>query len=96
MGNFKAKLTHCGQYKRYGDFFRAWEIETDMPKEAVIEKCFSELYKTKLPEEKEWRKEIRYGVGSHSGDAGYYFRGYYTLETIAGGYKFTVCEPYAD
>ena len=60
----------------------------------MIEKCFSELYKTKLPEEKEWRKEIIYGAGFE--DAVYYFRGYYTLEETAGGYKFTVCEQYAD
>lgn len=92
---FNTKITHCGQYKSYGDYFRVWEIETDMPKEAVIEKCFSEIHKTKLPEEKEWRKEIVYGA-RHFGDANYYFRGYYTLEEIAGGYKFTVCEPYAD
>ena len=26
---YKATSVHCGQYKRYGDFFRVWEIETE-------------------------------------------------------------------
>lgn len=90
---FNAKIAHRRQYKSYGDYFRVWEIESDMPKESVIEKCFSELHKTKLPEKKEWSKEIVYGA-RHFGDADYYFRGYYTIEEIAGGYKFTVCKPY--
>lgn len=92
---FNAKQTHCGQYQKYGDFFRVWEIETDMSKEEVLEKC-AELCKRKLPESVEYHKEIRYGSGRRSGDANYYFRGYYTLEEIENGYKFTVCEPYAD
>lgn len=93
---FNAKQTHSGQYKKYGDFFRVWEIETDMSKEKVLEKCFTELCKKRLPESAEYHKEIRYGTGSHSSDANYYFKGYYTLEEIENGYKFTVCEPYAD
>lgn len=93
---FAAKQIHCGQYKKYGDFFRVWEIETDMPREAVLEKCFAELCKTELPESAEYHREIRLGTGGHSGDASYYFRGYYTLEAVEKGYKFTVCEPYAD
>lgn len=32
----KAKQTECGQRKKYGDFFRVWEIETDEPREAVL------------------------------------------------------------
>ena len=43
----KAERTECGQRKRYGDFFRVWEIETDEPKEAVLEYCFKELYNKK-------------------------------------------------
>lgn len=93
---FEAKQTHCGQYKRYGDYFHKWDIETDLPKEEVLEKCFSELYKRKIPESTEWHKEIRYGTGEHSGDANYYFAGYYTLTKTEGGYQFSVCEPYAD
>lgn len=90
---FNAKQIHRGQYRTFGDYFRVWEIESDMPKEAVIEKCFSELHKTKLPEKKEWSKEIVFGA-RHFGDADYYFRGYYSIETIEGGFRFTVCEPY--
>lgn len=93
----KAKQTECGQRKKYGDFFRVWEIETDEPREAVLEYCFEELYKRNgIPTEEEWRKEIRHGTGAHSGDADYYFRGYYRLEKTKTGFKFTVGEPYAD
>lgn len=93
---FNAKQTHCGQYKRYGDFFREWSIETDLPKEEVLEKCFSELYKHKIPESVEFHKEIRFGTGSHANDASYYFAGYYTLTETENGYLFKVCEPFAD
>ena len=96
--NFKAKQTHCGQYKPYGDFFLVWEIETDCEdKGKVLEYCFSELYKRRVPESAEWRRNIQAG-GAKSGweNADYYFAGYYTLDKTAPGYKFTVCEPFAD
>lgn len=99
---FNAKQTHCGQYRPYGDFFRTWEIETDLTQEEVIEKCFAELYTTKVPQKEEWEDNIRYD-GKHFGDADYYFRGYYNLERSfyslvkdAKVYRFTVCEPFAD
>ena len=92
----KATQTHCGQYKRYGDFFRVWEIETDEDEEAVREYCFSELYKKKdMPTEAVWRAAVRYG-GERWSDPGYYFRGYYKLNETEIGYKFTICEPFAD
>ena len=92
-----AKQIHCGQYKRYGDFFRVWEIETDESKEAVLEYCFAELYKVKNrpAPSGEWHANIRYG-GERFHDADYYFRGYYSIEQTPTGYKFTVCEPYCD
>lgn len=93
---FEAKLTHSGQYKAYGDFIREWEIESDLTKEEVLEKCFAELSKKELPEQATFHKEIRFGTGSHAGDANYYFSGYYTLEATASGYKFKTFEPYAD
>lgn len=92
----KAKQTHCGQYKRYGDFFRVWEIETDEPIEAVLEFCFTELYKRRVPAKGEWSAAIRYPDGEHRNDPDYYFAGYHTIGEIEKGYKFTVCEPYAD
>lgn len=91
----KSTHTHAGQYRRYGDFFREWEIETDEPEEAVLEYCFTELYKRRVPEEAEWKANIRCG-GPKSGDAGYYFAGYYNLKKTETGYHFTICEPYAD
>ena len=94
---FSATQIHCGQYKRYGDFFRVWEIETDESKEATLEYCFSELYKvnTRPAPTEEWRANVRYG-GARFNDADYYFRGHYHLEQTPKGYKFTVCEPYCD
>ena len=92
-----AKQTHCGQYKRYGDFFRVWEIETDESEEAVREYCFTEIYKRKdLPAEATWRAAIRHPDGEHRNDPSYYFRGYYKLTKTEAGYTFTVCEPYAE
>ena len=91
-----AKQIHCGQYKRYGDFFRVWDIETDEPIEAVLEFCFTQLYHRRVPEAAEFKAAIKYPDGEHYGDFGYYFSGYHTIHEIENGYKFTICEPYAD
>ncbi len=92
----KATQTHCGQYKRYGDFFRVWEIETDEAEEVILDYCFTELYKKRVPEKSEWSFAVRDPDGEHYYDLGYYFRGYYTLGKTEVGYKFTICEPFAD
>jgi len=95
--NIKTKETHCGQYKSYGDFFRVWEIETDCEdKEKILEYCFANIYKRRVPESVEWHRNVRFGTGEKSGDANYYFAGYYALEKMSTGFKFTVCEPFAD
>ncbi len=93
---FNAEQTHCGQYKPYGDFVREWNIETDLSEREVLVRCFDELLKRTVPESKEYHREIRYGTGSHSGDASYYFSGYHTLTKTETGYLFRVFEPYAD
>ncbi len=94
---FKATQTHCGQYKPYGDFFRVWEIEAAcQDKGKVLKFCFGELYKRQVPESAEWHRNIRIQTGAKDGDANYYFAGYYTLEKTGTGWKFTVCEPFAD
>lgn len=93
---YKAIQTHCGQYRPYGDFFREWEIETiDNNKESVLNYCFENLYKRKVPTEAEWKAAIKYG-NEKFGDAGYYFAGYYKLTQIEKGWKFIICEPFAD
>ncbi|MGX8702047.1 hypothetical protein [Caproiciproducens sp.] len=93
---FTSKQTHCGQYKPYGDFFRVWSIETDCKEKAkVLEYCFGELCKRRVPESGEWHSNIRVG-GEKDGNANYYFAGYYTLEKTDAGYKFTVCKPWCD
>ena len=91
-----SKQVHCGQYKRYGDFFRVWDIETDEDKNNVLEYCFTTLYKRRIPESPEWHKNIRFGTGSKSNDANYYFAGYYSLEKANKGFKFIICEPSTD
>lgn len=91
----EAKQIHCGQYKSYGDFFRVWAVQTDLPKNEVIEWCFQNLYKRAVPPSGEWHTNVRFG-GQKFSDAGYYFSGYYSVEEIEGGFKFTVCEPFAD
>lgn len=92
----RAKQIYCGQNESYGDFFRLWEVETNLPKEEVLSYCFTNLSRKQLPEHTEWLNEIRYGTGKHWNDAGYYFAGWYKLEKNKDGYKFTVCEPFAD
>ena len=92
---FKAKQIHCGQYRRYGDFYRVWEVKTDRSKKETVEWCFANIYKRRVPEQAEWRRNISDG-GAHRGDMGYYFAGYYSICEIEGGFKFTICEPYAD
>lgn len=93
---FKAEQTHSGQYRRYGDSFYEWDIETDLPESEALERCFTELNGgTKLPEKTEWHKNTGYG-GSRQYDMGYYFAGYYTLIKTETGCHFTICRPFMD
>lgn len=94
MTKMQVKQIYCGQYKRYGDFFRVWEIKTDEEsKEDVLKYIRENVHKVELPSAREWSANIRYG-GERANDMAYYFRGYYTLEEIEGGYKYIVTEPY--
>ena len=43
----------------------------------------------------EFRKNTVYG-GEKSHDMSYYFAGYYDLQETENGFKFIICEPYAD
>lgn len=96
IGIKKITQIHCGQYKRYGDFFRVWEIETDEQDDnKVLEYCQNEICKKKIPSFSEWKPKIMHG-GSEFGNPNYYFAGYCKLEKIENGYKYTVCEPYCD
>lgn len=92
----EVRQIHCGQYKRYGDFFRVWEVKTDNKnKEEVLNYLFENVYKRKVSPSGEWHANIRYG-GKEFSNPGYYFAGYYSLDEFDGGYKFTICEPFAD
>lgn len=97
---FEAKRTHSGQYKRYGDSFYKWEVISDLPKEEVLSKCFTDLAKAKYPTKEEWWRNI---ANEKRYDMRYYFHGYYTfteaffdVDAGANGYYFTVCHPYTD
>jgi len=93
---FNAIKTHSGQYRRYGDTYYEWDIETDLPEKEVLDKCLRELLKEEdLPEGREYSKNTAYG-GPKAGDYAYIFRGYYTLSKTPEGYHFTKCRPYAD
>lgn len=88
--------THCGQYKRYGDYFREWEITTTETDKPVVLKYLREnIYKRNIPEQAEWRRNTSIG-GAKEYDSGYYFAGYYILTRTDNGFKFTVCEPWCD
>lgn len=90
----EAKVIHCWQYERYGDSFRVWEIKTDgESKEEVLKYIRENVHKYDLPPVGEWAVNVRYG-GEKYNDFDYYYRGYYMLEVIKGGYRYTVREPY--
>lgn len=92
----EAKIVHSGQYRRYGDYFRVWELNTDGESEEEVLRYIREnVYKSDLPNSREWSANIRYG-GKHYYDPLYYFRGCYSLEKIDGGYRYTVKEPFCD
>ena len=93
--------THSGQYHAYGDSYYEWDITTDAneTREEIIEYCFTNLYKNRVPHYDEWVKEFRNPNGNHYYDYGYYFTGYFTLTPGYGDskhYKFSVCKPYTD
>lgn len=89
---FKVEQKHSGQYRRYGDSFYEYDIETEESKEAVIDYCLTNLAKMNVPSEDVWRKNIRRG-GEHQDDYAYYFRGYYKLKKTEYGYYFTYVRP---
>lgn len=93
----EAKSTHNGQYKPYGDYFKEWDVTTDLPKDEVVQWCLENLAKHQVPESSEWHANIRYGA-ARSGDANYYFAGYYEMKKITGtgNYHFVYCLPYCD
>ena len=98
-------LVESQQRERYGDYYKTWEIVTDgESKKEVIEYCLNNLVNNKpytdsddspLPESAEFHKLIRYGE-KRSGDAAYYFRGYWEMKDMDNGYLFTYVQPYAD
>lgn len=97
---FSAVQVHCGQYRPYGDFFRVWDVTTAASEAETLEWCFNNLYKRRVPREAEWHANTRYG-GEKWGDMDYHFAGYYKMapiqvESARIGFRFTICEPFAD
>ena len=90
----KAIETYSGQKKRYGDYFREWDIETEKTDfSEVLSECKKELCNRDIPLERDWLTNIR---GDKSGDMSYYFGGYCKLVKKDNGWHFTVGMPYAD
>ena len=92
---FIAKPVFSGQYRKYNDYLRVWEIETDADQETTLEWCFENVYRKRIPEKREWHKNTMYG-GEKWGDMNYHFNGWYEMHPIPEGFRFTVCEPYCD
>lgn len=97
----QATKIHQGQYKRYGDSFYVWMIDTgseELTEEQVVAWGFENLNnKRTLPIEAEWRRNVRYD-GPRGNDPGYYFDGYYKIRSsnIPNTWEFTICRPYCD
>lgn len=97
----QATKIHQGQYKRYGDSFDVWMIDTgseELTEEQVVAWGFENLNnKRTLPIEAEWRRNVRYD-GPRGNDPGYYFDGYYKIRSsnIPNTWEFTICRPYCD
>lgn len=93
MDKLKDKIVyvHSGQYRRYGDFYRVWDInDPDASPDEILAHFFKD--KQPLPNAAEFSAKTRKG----DFDIGYYFRGYYKLDKTEYGYRFTICEPYCD
>ena len=87
---FFATVKHSGQYHPYGDTFRVYTIKTNCPnKDIVVDmvKTFLAPNDKNVPVKEEWQQL----TGPDN-----YFRGYYTIFKIDGGYEYTKCEPYTD
>lgn len=82
---------HSGQYRRYGDYYRVWDInDPDASPDEILAHFFKDGQP--LPNAAEFSAKTWKG-GS---DPAYYFRGYYKLVKTEYGYRFTICEPYCD
>lgn len=88
------KTIHKGQYKPYGDSYYVYEVTAVYTTEQVVlDYCKKELHPC-TEESYEWHKNIRWG-GAKSGDASYYFNGYYVFKKInENKYQYTVVKPY--
>lgn len=87
---FIVTVSHTGQFRPYGDFFRIYDINTNCPDKDIV----VDMVKTILrPEDKNIPGE---GIWRKLEGPDNYFRGYYTIEKTSTGWRYTKCEPYAD
>lgn len=77
---------HTGQYRPYGDHYAVFEIMTECQDQNIVVEAMKINFKYDVPPKDKWNFH----------DAAEYFRGYYTIEKIDGGFKYTLCEPYTD
>lgn len=78
--------THVGQYRRYGDFFRVAIINTNDTNPDSILKIMKLFYDYNVPLKENWNHNDIYE----------YFKGWCSIESVPGGFKYTKCEPYTD
>lgn len=87
---FNPIVIHTGQYHPYGDSFLVIDIKTTCQNKDIvvdtIKTCICPEHKN-TPVKEEWKKM--------SGPSNY-FAGYYTIEKIDNGWRYTKCSPYTD
>ena len=79
--------THVGQYRLYGDTFRVAEIHTDC--ELSTAEILTLVNNGNAPSKEEYD-------ALPNATAADYFRGWYFIERMPYGYKYTKQEPYDD
>lgn len=87
---FECNQTHSGQYRPYGDTFKEYSIETTCQDRDIVVDMIKTILRPEdkdIPVKEEWAKL----PGPDN-----YFNGYYTIEKISDGWRYTKCEPYTD
>ena len=86
---FTITWTHTGQYRPYGDSFYVANIVTSCKDESTVIEAMR-VADSHMPKysKKEWDAMHK--------DAGTYFAGWYQVEPIPEGWKYTECKPYTD
>lgn len=85
--HYSFNVLHRGQPRPYADHLFVVEILTDCPYEDVV----LEAIQNDVP-----RKGAEYESACRLFGPGAYYAGYYDIERIPGGFKYTKVEPFTD